>query len=54
MSSKKQWKPGEDAEYDLQLNAVDAQGNVLGTINVPKGNRVPPTRFEEAVGYEEA
>lgn len=53
MSSKKQWRPGEEADSDLQLYVVDSKGNHLGEISVPKGNRVPPTRFEDAVGYIE-
>ena len=53
MTNKKQWKPGEEADSDLTLYAIDEQGNHLGEINVPKGNRVPPTRFEDAVAYVE-
>jgi len=53
MPSKKQWKPGEEADTDLKLFVVDNQGNHLGEISVPKGNRIPPTRFEDAVGYIE-
>ena len=53
MPNKRQWKPGEDAEYDLELYVVDAQGNHLGEISVAKGNRVPPTRIMNAEGYIE-
>ena len=53
MSSKRQWRPGEEAEYDLELYVVDGKGNQLGEISVPKGNRIPPTRIEDAEGYIE-
>jgi len=52
-SSKRHWKPGEDAEYDLELYVIDDQGNHLGEISVPSGNRVPPTRILDATGYVE-
>jgi len=53
MATKQQWKPGEEATSDLELYVVDASGNHLGEISVPKGNRIPPTRFENATGYVE-
>jgi len=53
MSDKKQWQPGDDATSDLELNVIDAEGNILGEITVEAGNRVPPTRIEGATGYEE-
>ena len=52
-SSKKSWRPGEEADYDLELYVVDGKGNHLGEISVPKGNRIPPTRIEDAEGYIE-
>ena len=52
-SNKKHWKPGEDADKDLDLYVIDSQGNHLGEISVPQGNRVPPTRIENADGYIE-
>jgi len=52
-SNKRQWKPGEDADRDLELYVIDSQGNHLGEISVPKGNRVPPTRILDAEGYIE-
>ena len=51
--AKKQWKPGEEADKDLQLYVVDGKGKHLGEISVSKGNRVPPTRIESAQGYIE-
>ena len=53
MPNKRHWKPGEDAEYDLELYVIDGQGNHLGEISVAKGNRVPPTRILNAEGYIE-
>jgi len=52
-SNKRRWRPGEDAETDLELYVIDGDGNHLGEISVPKGNRVPPTRIENAEGYIE-
>ena len=51
--NKKQWKPGEQCIQNLDLNVVDASGNVVGEISVSAGNRIPPTRIENAVGYVE-
>lgn len=51
--AKKRWKPGEEATKNLELYVVDDKGNHLGEISVPKGNRVPPTRIENAQGYIE-
>ena len=52
-SNKRQWKPGEEAEHDLDLYVIDGNGNHLGEISVSKGHRIPPTRIEEAEGYIE-
>jgi len=52
-SNKRQWKPGEEADHDLDLYVIDSQGNHLDEISVPKGNRVPPTRVSGAEGYIE-
>jgi|GEM_PF-1861610 len=52
-SSKKNWKPGEEADKDLELYVTDSKGNHLGEISVPKGNRIPPTRIKDANGYVE-
>lgn len=51
--SKKQWKPGESADKDLELYVIDADGNQLGEISVPEGHRVPPTQLDGAEGYVE-
>jgi len=52
-SNKRQWKPGEDADKDLELYVIDSEGNHLGEISVSRGHRVPPTRIENAEGYIE-
>lgn len=51
--AKQQWKPGEEADKDLELYVVDSKGNQLGEISVTKGNRIPPTRIENAEAYVE-
>lgn len=51
--ANKQWKPGEEADKDLELYVLDSDGNQIGEISVTEGNRVPPTRLENAVGYVE-
>ena len=53
MANKKEWHPGQQPDKDLELYAVDEQGNHLGEISVPAGSRIPPTRFENAVKYVE-
>lgn len=45
------YKPGDNVENDVRLYVKDANGNTLGEINVPAGNRVPPTRIEGAQYY---
>jgi len=52
-NSKKQWRPGEQSDTDLDLYVVDASGNQLGEISVQAGHRIPPTRIEGAEGYVE-
>ncbi len=52
-SNKRKWKPGEEADKDLQLYVIDGSGNHLGEVSVSKGNRVPPTRIVNAEGYIE-
>ncbi len=45
------YKPGDNVEKDVKLYVKDSNGNTLGEINVPAGNRVPPTRIEGAEYY---
>jgi hypothetical protein len=52
-TDKKTWKPGDETDSDLDLYVVDGSGNHLGEISVSKGQRVPPTRIENAQGYIE-
>ena len=53
MTNKRQWKPGEEADRDLDLYVVDGNGNHVGEITVSRGHRVPPTRISGAEGYVE-
>lgn len=54
MPNKNEYKPGEVAQENLTLNVVDAQGEKVSEINVPKGQRIPPSREENAEKYEKA
>lgn len=45
------FKPGDNVDSDVTLYVKDSSGNTLGQINVPAGNRVPPTRIEGAQYY---
>lgn len=45
------YKPGEPAGKSTKLYVKDDDGNTLGEIQVPGGNRVPPTRIEDADHY---
>ena len=47
----KNYKPGQEVENDVKLYVKDANGNTLSEINVPAGNRVPPTRIKESDSY---
>lgn len=44
-------KPGTIAKDNLTLNVKDAKGKNVGEINVPAGNRVPPSRKSGAESY---
>lgn len=49
--AKQSYKPGQEAQSDLTLYVKDSKGKTLSEINVPAGNRVPPTRIKEAESY---
>ncbi|HHT83863.1 MAG: hypothetical protein ACOYEC_06465 [Christensenellales bacterium] len=49
--ANKNYQPGDNVEKDVKLYVKDSKGNTLGEINVPAGNRVPPTRIEGADHY---
>ncbi len=49
--SNMNYKPGDQATKGTKLYVKDENGNVLGEIQVPSGNRVPPTRIESADHY---
>jgi hypothetical protein len=51
MSSQNTYKPGEVAESNVKLYVKDENGNTLGEINVPAGNRIPTTRIKDAEYY---
>lgn len=51
--ANKNWKPGEQADRDLDLFVVDSSGKHIGEISVPKGSRIPPTRADGAESYIE-
>jgi hypothetical protein len=44
-------KPGEQANKNMKLYVKDEYGNTIGELQVPSGNRVPPTRMENADYY---
>lgn len=45
------FKPGEQVSKNTKLYVKDEYGNTIGELNVPAGNRVPPTRNEDAEYY---
>ncbi len=49
--AKQKFKPGDNVENDVKLYVKNSNGDTLGEINVPAGNRVPPTRIEGAEYY---
>lgn len=51
MAQEKKFKPGDNVQQNEKLYVKDSNGNNLGEINVPAGNRVPPTRIEGAQYY---
>lgn len=52
MPNENEYKPGEVAQEDLDLNVVSSEGEKLSQINVQKGQKIPPTREENAEKYE--
>lgn len=51
--AQKKVKPGSQFENDVKLYVKDSSGNTLSEINVPAGNRVPPTRIKDAEYYSQ-
>ncbi|MBQ2717684.1 MAG: hypothetical protein IJF75_03700 [Clostridia bacterium] len=43
----KKLNPGDVAPQSGRYNVLDSQGQVLDTIQVDKGNRLPPTQSSE-------
>ncbi len=43
---------GEVAPKTGTYNVIDNKGKVCGTVRVNKGDRIPPTRIEEASHFE--
>lgn len=45
-------KPGSVAKNDIKLKVKNASNKTVGEINVPAGNKVPPTRTSGAESYK--
>jgi hypothetical protein len=43
---------GEVAPKTGTYNVIDNKGKVCGTVRVNKGDRIPPTRIEQASHFE--
>mgnify|MGYP001108462574 FL=1 len=43
---------GEIAPKTGTYNVIDKNGKVAGSVRVKKGDRIPPTRIEEAAYFE--